>query len=782
MEMKKSIFKPRTIQQRLLLNFIIIALLSTLGVSIGSIFVNYQNARSDSIDHLDAIATAKQAEISNWLQSLQNELVVVANQGRSSEQAGVILQLNEEDKFYEFYFSALRKRLIRNVSQSPNFKEILLVDLQGNIVLSTKDFHEAASIPPEYFQESSPASLVRETGFQEDGSAVLFVHVPVFSLDNHHLGHLVGISDAEGIQKVMDDRSSLGNTGRIYFVGNDRKMVLVSSPGSEEVIGEVSSSGLDRAINFQENISGFFQDYKGVAVAGIYRRIPDLNLLMVIEQDLREVFSVVFTTLLINLIIVVLIILLAIIAAIGLTRKITSPIITLAHTATEIAVGHLDREVRIESRDEIGVLADSFSSMTQQIRDLINSLERRVEERTIELQNANAALKQHTKQLEASAGVSREVTSILDLEELLSRVAMLISQAFGYYSVQIFIVNPDLNQLILSASSVGIGQLLMKNKLCLNIDGKNLNSKAVLGKMAVVANDVAQEKSFLYYELLKNTRSELVVPLRVVDTIVGTLDVHSDCPHAFSKDDQLILQSLGDQIAIAIENARLYEQSQQFAVLQERNRLARDLHDSITQSLFSIDLHAKAIDTYLDEDLKKAKQKNENLRSITQNALAEMRTLISNLRPVTLEDKGLEAVLKEHIQLIRRSEGPDLIFRFKGNKRLPLEIERELFRIAQEALRNADKHSGATEIIVHCCVSDSNVRLTIRDNGKGFDKDSLPDDRQAFGLISMQQRASIINARLDIESRPNMGCTVNVLLEIPKIGERNGENPDTNRG
>jgi len=394
-----------------------------------------------------------------------------------------------------------------------------------------------------------------------------------------------------------------------------------------------------------------------------------------------------------------------------------------------------------------------YERLQERSERLQHTLEQEVAQRTAEL--AHRAL-----QLETSAHVSREITSILDIDQLLTRVVELISKAFGLYHVQVFLVDPGEDSLILRASSSDVSPRFHR----LEIGPGSLNGRVAQTNEPLLANDVSRDPRFLADELLPDVRSELVVPLLVGERAVGTLDVQSALLNAFSEEDMLVFQSLGNQIAIAIQNARLYERSREMAVLEERNRMARELHDSVTQSLFSIDLHARAIATLQKRDLQRAEENVQQLRQITHDTLQEMRSLIFDLRASALEDIGLVPALRQQMQRWRRPDGPELVLRAIGERRLPAEVERGLYRIAQEAIRNAVKHAGAGRIEAVLAMGSEQVALSVTDDGRGFDQASLPADRRAFGLIGMKERAQLLNGSIEIVSQPGAGTRVKVRV------------------
>ena len=232
----------------------------------------------------------------------------------------------------------------------------------------------------------------------------------------------------------------------------------------------------------------------------------------------------------------------------------------------------------------------------------------------------------------------------------------------------------------------------------------------------------------------------------------------------FSEDDQAAVEMLAAHAAIAIENARLFERSRELSVVEERTRLARELHDSVSQTLFSIALVADAAATLVDRDAAKAKTQLEGLREMARAASKEMRSLIFELRPADLDAEGLAATLGKHVEVLRRVYPMQIEFREDVAPRFAADVEREVYRIAQEALNNAIKHSHADKIEVELRSRDGMISLSIADNGKGFEPAAAQLRATRLGITSMEERAAAINGSLRIESG-NTGTRVE--LEAP---------------
>lgn len=233
----------------------------------------------------------------------------------------------------------------------------------------------------------------------------------------------------------------------------------------------------------------------------------------------------------------------------------------------------------------------------------------------------------------------------------------------------------------------------------------------------------------------------------------------------FSAGEQRLIEMLAAHAAVAIDNARLFERSRELSVVEERNRLARDLHDSVTQTLFSVVLNAEAAATLVDRDPAEAKERLSRLREQAQGALQEMRALIFELRPPDLAADGLEATLRKHVEVLRRVRPVTIDLRVSGESALPSAVEQGLFRIAQEALNNALKHSRAARITIDLAVDAKQALLTVCDDGAGFDVATQHRRSKRLGLTSMRERAEALGGALHIESQHGAGTRV--VAEVP---------------
>jgi PAS domain S-box-containing protein len=264
-------------------------------------------------------------------------------------------------------------------------------------------------------------------------------------------------------------------------------------------------------------------------------------------------------------------------------------------------------------------------------------------------------------------------------------------------------------------------------------------------------------------------RALLSVPLIVKDEIYGTLMLYYAEPRKFSPEEIELAMTVGDQAALAIENARLRTQVERAAVAAERNRIARDLHDSVTQTLFSATLIAEVLPRLWHNNLDESERRLGELRQLTRGALAEMRTLLLELRPATLIEVDIAELLRQLTEAVTGRARVPIVLETIGVCEPPPDVKIALYHIAQEALNNVAKHARARRASVILTGTDGRISLQVDDDGRGFVIDEVTPEH--LGLTIMHERAEGINAHLEIQSEVGNGTKVRVQWE-PEISER----------
>jgi PAS domain S-box-containing protein len=252
----------------------------------------------------------------------------------------------------------------------------------------------------------------------------------------------------------------------------------------------------------------------------------------------------------------------------------------------------------------------------------------------------------------------------------------------------------------------------------------------------------------------------LAVPLMVKDGVYGVIALYYREPREFSHEDLELATAFGDQAALAIENARLRSQVEQSAVAAERSRLARDLHDAVTQTLFSTSLIADVLPRLWDRNTVEARRRLDELRQLTRGALAEMRTMLLELRPSSLTEVGLPELLRQLAEATTGRARVPVALVVEGQCQLPPDVQIALYRIAQEALNNVARHASASRAAIHLCCHAERLELRIGDDGQGFDPTSVALEH--LGLRIMRERAEAFGATLRIDSQPGRGTEIAV--------------------
>jgi signal transduction histidine kinase len=382
---------------------------------------------------------------------------------------------------------------------------------------------------------------------------------------------------------------------------------------------------------------------------------------------------------------------------------------------------------------------------------------------SIALENARlfSEAEHRAEQFRVLTEVSQHLTSILEIDELLKQLVILVQRTFHYYHLEIGLIEGD--EVVFHT---GAGELWETPGFQANPSRLKVGREGVTGRVAgtgkpLIIPDVRQEPCYVPVEGCR-TKSELTVPIKVKDQVIGVLDVESDRVNGFNETDLELMTLLANQAGIAIENARLYEDAKKMAALEERQRLSRELHDSVTQSLYGICLYAQAAAGKIDlHENGQARQYIDDIQNTAQESLADMRLLIYELRPPVLEKEGLEAAIRSRLMSVEDRAGIKSSLYSNLAGRLPFETEEGLYQIAREALNNIIKHARAKNISIRIQENGQAISLEISDDGIGFFP-ATASRHGRLGLTSMQERARSHGWQLKIKSSPGNGTCIHV--------------------
>ena len=382
-----------------------------------------------------------------------------------------------------------------------------------------------------------------------------------------------------------------------------------------------------------------------------------------------------------------------------------------------------------------------------------------------ERHQAEQTLNRRLEELRILHQTAHALAHVTDLQTTLQTVSETITFLFDVLFTHILIARSDraeLDQLIGFEREVGpLGPIPLLQPM---LNAPVFEGVLVQGEPVVVSGYPLQQLSSAGQTVrrIRSPQSCILVPMVVGGMTIGLISIATEQhDRTFTPDELKLAETVAGDIAAAIENARLLEQAKTAGAIQERSRLARELHDSVTQTMYSVSIMAEAMPRLLERNLAEAKRSAAYLRQTTLGALAEMRTLLFELRPGTLEKASLNTLLQELADALTGRTRVPVDMMVEGQIKMPPEIKVVLYRIAQEAFNNINKHARATRVRVTLTGKPDQVVLTICDNGQGFVPEEVSGER--MGLKIMRERSEEIGARLTIKSNLNQGTQIEVV-------------------
>jgi signal transduction histidine kinase len=378
------------------------------------------------------------------------------------------------------------------------------------------------------------------------------------------------------------------------------------------------------------------------------------------------------------------------------------------------------------------------------------------------------------------AQVSRLVSSELEPEELVATTADIIHSVLGYPNVVVpLIEQEDDGEFLVFRSHAGAYAQVFSNPYRMRVTDGIIGSAITL-RASQMVNDVTKDPRYVPPPEHIDVCAELAVPIMLGEEVFGCVNIEGLAP--FDEDDVRSIEIIADHLAVAIKNNRLWTEARQAAVMRERQRLARDLHDSVSQALSSISMTAQSLVSAWQRDPAEGARRAHRLEELSRLAFAEMRALLRELRPATsvagstsvkagvddVQALGLQAALRR-LAGILAPETPSIRLDFSDYVSQPRHVEEELYLICREALSNALRHSKARVVRVHASRSIDRVDIVVSDDGVGFD----PLEQQAeaagsadhgIGLQTMNERARALGGSCHVASRVGLGSAINISV------------------
>ena len=441
-----------------------------------------------------------------------------------------------------------------------------------------------------------------------------------------------------------------------------------------------------------------------------------------------------------------------------------------SETRSELAVPLLTKS------GVIGVLNVESDRLNAFDKTDVQMLQSLANQAAIAIENARLyeQAQRRMRELEALYRADSELYRHLDLDDVLQALANIAVDTLQADKSALLVWEPEHEQWVTRAAR-GYGPETVEQLVFAQAEG--LVGQAVSTREPVIVQDTLaapqpgherpQIKRLVFQD--REIRSLMYMPIQYEDEVVGILNVSFAAKHALTPARIRLFGTVATRAALAIENAQLHEQTREIAVVQERSRLARELHDAVTQTLFSGSLISEALPAVWENDQQEGQQLLQELRQLSRGALAEMRTLLLELRPTALTEADMNELLQQLGTAVTGRTGVPVDVQIEGQCDLPDDVHVAVYRIAQEALNNVVKHARASQVSVSLvCASptgnpahDPGVELRVRDDGIGFeDADVEPGE---LGLGIMLERAQAVGAELTIESQLGQGTTVTVV-------------------
>jgi GAF domain-containing protein/HAMP domain-containing protein len=550
--------RTTTIRARLVVAFALLVSLPLIVTTLGSSYLNSENQENKTLEAMDAVVEMKQTEIYTLLQDIQIYLGYVLPTSEEIDTWSTVLTYDSTTSpDWQPAHEQVRYKLQSSLLDTQVFEEIAVVDQRGVTKVSTYDFQEGVDVATAPFFMEGLKSFYINPPFSSLGKWSIVAAMPVRNNTGEAIGVLMGRLIMNELNEKMLLTPGLGETGEIFLVqaynnGKNYRIITPLNVNPFSTIGAPIPSELMSWITLESSTGkNLHNNYMNVPVLGAYRYIPQLEMYLLAEQAQSESQAVTRNTILLNVGAGLFSLIIAVIAALEVTRQMTTPLVKLGETAEKIAAGELNIRVKAEQDDEVGNLAESLDKMARQLRELIGGLENRVAERTAEVER-------RSNQLQVASQIARDTIAVHDLDELMGRAVELITERFDFYHAGIFLVDDKKEFAILRAATGEAGKRMMETGHKLRVGEEGIVGYTTSTGQPRIALDVGEDAVHFRNPHLPHTRSELALPLRSGDHVMGALDVQSTRGSAFDQQDINILQTLADQLAVAIDNARLF--------------------------------------------------------------------------------------------------------------------------------------------------------------------------------------------------------------------------------
>ena len=544
----------KSIQGLLLTSFIIIVTIPILMTAVLSAVGANTNSQTQTFNTLQAIATLKQNQIENLLLDFHNDAETLLADTRFTSNTHEAFTATEvvSPLVQEGFKRIVRLRMVDVLgAEEEAYNEIMVLDRRGIVMISTVPEREGSSFEKQAFFRQGVSNFY--AGFADEpsfGTDNMIVAAPILGEDGQTIsGVLVLRSNAASIKRLMEDTPGFVEA-ETYLVDINFKPVTKTRTRTEYIGTKAASDAILKNVLDGKAV---YSNYAQQQVLGYYAWFQPMQVAIVAEVPLSFVVSNSLRALAGSSLLALFVVAIAIVSVAVSARTIADPIKTLAHTTESFAAGKLSARAMVEREDEIGALAKSYNQMATQLQEIIGKLEQRVADRTKDLES-------QTLRLRVAAEIARDAAAAQDLDELLSRAADLIISRFSFYHIGIFLLDNHKEYAVLVASPTEAGKKMLEQKHKLRVGEVGIVGRVAATGEPRIALNTGADIAYFNNPYLPNTHSEMALPLKVENNVIGVLDVQSDQPRAFNEDDVAIMQVMADQLATAIERTRLLQE------------------------------------------------------------------------------------------------------------------------------------------------------------------------------------------------------------------------------
>lgn len=550
----------RSLSVNLAIAFFTLSAVVLLVVSGLYLYLNFQTQRTVIASQQELIAQEASKAVSSFIEeqfSVLETAIDLANPVSASSQESELI-------------------LDRLLGLRPAFRQLVLLDThdrqlgEASRLLGTISEEFIARLSDDAMAQIHQRQRYVSPIYVDDitSEPLVVIALPVLDVFGDFKGTLAVEVNLKFIWDLVD-QLQVGENGYAYVVDNKGNLIAFHDTGrvlkGENVSYILEVEEFVKNPTLASDITPEVVSYTGLLgtdVVGTYVPLGTPQWAVITELPWQEAYRNVVKQGIWSILITLSMALLAGLIGVFVARRLAVPLTNLTESATKIMEGNLYLEAVVEGPTEVIQLANAFNGMTSQLRDLIGSLEERVSERTAELEESSALTQRRAAQLEAISDVASSVASLQDPNQLLPYITTTVSERFGFYHVGIFLLSEDEEYAVLRAANSEGGQRMLARKHQLRVGEEGIVGYSVAQKRARIALDVGTDAIFFNNPDLPDTHSELALPLIVGGNVIGVLDVQSEQSNAFSDEDIRVLNTLANQVAVAIENARLFQQAQ----------------------------------------------------------------------------------------------------------------------------------------------------------------------------------------------------------------------------